>query len=255
MGHPGGIQLNREYDPFARLYNRYWGAEYRAAAAPVVERLLLSRIRPGASVLDVCCGTGQFTAHIRSLGFDVSGIDSSENMLAFARENAPGTRFTLADVRDFSLDLPYGRFAGAYSVYESLNHVPDMAGLSLGFACIHRHLRPGAPFLFDLNRDEAYILYWNNTDAVVEGEHAFITRSRYDDEARVAVCDITTFDLAGEGAWRREDFSVRQTCHFMSEVHSALVESGFGGIVLYDARDLGMKGDAGYARTFFLAIA
>lgn len=252
MRHPGGIERNREYDPFARLYNRYWGTEYRAAAAPVAERLLLSRLRPGASVLDVCCGTGQFTASIRDLGFDVSGIDSSEKMLDFARENAPGARFTLADVRDFSLDR---RFDGAYSVYESLNHVPDMAGLARAFACIHRHLQPNAPFLFDLNRDEAYILYWNNTDAFVEADHAFITRSRYDDESRIGVCDITTFDRTPEGAWRRDDFALRQTCHFMSEVHSALVESGFGGIVLYDARDLGMKGDAGYARTFFFAMA
>jgi SAM-dependent methyltransferase len=246
------IDLNREYDPFARLYNRYWGAEYRAAAAPVVERLLLSRIQPGASVLDVCCGTGQFTAHIRSLGFDIAGIDSSDNMLAFARENAPGIPFTLADVRDFSLNR---RFDAAYSVYESLNHVTDMAGLSRAFACIHRHLRSGAPFLFDLNRDEAYILYWNNTDAVVEPARAFITRSAYDDQERIATCDITTFDSTAEGLWRREDFSVRQTCHFMSETHRALLDSGFGGIVLYDARDLGMKGDPGYARTFFLAIA
>ncbi len=252
MNDGARIELNREYDPFARLYNRYWGAEYRAAAAPVVERLLLSRIAAGASVLDVCCGTGQFTGHIHRLGIDIAGIDASENMLAFARENAPGVPFTLADVRDFSLDR---RFDAAYSVYESLNHIPDMPGLARAFACIHRHLRPGAPFLFDLNRDEAYILYWNNTDAVVEPERAFITRSVYNDETRIAVCDITTFDSTPEGFWRREDFSVRQTCHFMSETHSALLNSGFGSVVLYDARDLGMKGDAGYARTFFLALA
>ncbi len=246
------VELNREYDPFARFYNRYWGAEYRAAAAPVVERLLLSRVPRGASVLDACCGTGQFTSTIHGLGYDVAGIDSSENMLAFARANAPGVPFTLTDVRDFSLDR---RFDAAYSVYESLNHIPDMAGLARAFDCLHRHLRPRAPFLFDLNRDEAYILYWNNTDAVVESDRAFITRSSYDDEKRIAVCDITTFDLASEDAWRREDFTVRQTCHFMGETHAALLDSGFRDVVLYDARDVGMKGDAGYARTFFLAIA
>ena len=252
MRHAGGIEMNREYDPFAALYNRYWGVDYRAEAAPIVERLLLSRIRPAGSVLDVCCGTGQFTAQIGGLGFDVAGIDSSENMLAFARENAHHAEFTLADVRDFSLNRS---FDAAYSVYESLNHIPDIAGLSLAFACIHRHLRPGAPFLFDLNRDEAFILYWNNIDASVADEHAFITRSAYDEEERTGVCEVTTFDRTPEGTWLRQDFALHQTCHFMSEVHSALVESGFSGVVLYDARDLGMEGDAGYARTFFLAIA
>lgn len=252
MPHAGATELNREYDPFAKLYNRYWGADYRADTGPIVERLLLSRIEPGASVLDICCGTGQFTAIIRGLGFDVSGIDSSENMLSFARENAPGVAFSLDDVRDFAL---HRRFGAAYSVYESLNHIPDIADLARALRCIHQHLQPGAPFLFDLNRDEAFILYWNNTDAFVESDQAFITRSHYDDEARVGVCDVTSFEMTPGGAWRREDFSLRQTCHFMSEVHSALIESGFSGVVLYDARDLGMKGDAGYARTFFLAFA
>jgi len=252
MHRAGTIDRNREYDPFARIYNRYWGVEYRAAARPVVERLLLSRILAGASVLDIGCGTGQFTAHIRSLGYAVAGIDSSENMLAFARENAPGVPLTVADVRDFNLDR---QFDAAYSVYESLNHIPDIEDLGLAFACIHRHLRPGAPFLFDLNRDEAYIAFWNDTDAVVAEDHAFIRRSSYDEEERIALCDITAFDCDPDGAWHREDFTVRQTCHFMGEAHSALIEAGFHDVVLYDARDIGMKGDPGYARTFFLAIA
>jgi len=246
------VERNREYDAFARLYNRCWGIEYRAAAAPVVERLLLSRIRPGASILDVCCGTGQFTAQIRKLGYDVAGIDSSENMLSFARENAPGVPFTLADVRDFTIGR---KFDAAYSVYESLNHVPDMAGLALAFGRIHRHLRPGAPFLFDLNRDEAYIAFWNDTDAVAADDHAFITRSSYDEVERIAVCGITSFERRPAGDWCRDDFTLHQTCHFMGETHDTLLEAGFHDVVLYDALDVGMKGDAGYARTFFLAIA
>ena len=48
------MERNTEYDPFARLYNRHWGADYRIEVAPIVERLLLSRVADGASVLDVC---------------------------------------------------------------------------------------------------------------------------------------------------------------------------------------------------------
>ena len=57
---------------------------------------------------------------------------------------------SVADARDFSL----GRvFDGAYCVFESLNHVPDVEGLCLAFRCVREHLRTGAAFLFDLNRD------------------------------------------------------------------------------------------------------
>jgi SAM-dependent methyltransferase len=251
------IERNTEYDPFARLYNRHWGADYWIEAAPVVERLLLSRVPENAAVLDVCCGTGQFTSRIRSRGYEVAGIDSSAEMIHYANRNAPGVEFTVADVRDFSL----GRtFDAAYSVYESLNHVPDIDGLRLAFCCIHRHLKPGAPFLFDLNREEAYILYWNNTDAIVEPTNAFITRSVYDEETRIGKCDFTTFEpstgqAANGNGWQRSDFTVCQTCHTMTAAQTALRDAGFHDITLQDARDAGMSGDAGYARTFFLAIA
>jgi SAM-dependent methyltransferase len=243
------IIRNQEYDPFAALYNRFWGADYRAEAFPIVERLLLARLRPGASVLDVCCGTGQFTAQVGQLGYEIGGIDASERMIDFARRNAPGIGLTVADVRDFSL----GRtFDGAYSVFESLNHVPDVLGLTQAFECVRKHLRPGGPFLFDLNREDAFILYWNTTDAIVEEDIVCLLRMQYDDDSRAAICDITAFELR-ENAWLRDDFTVRQTCHDIDVVQDALFDAGFRDITLYDARDAGMKGDAGYARTFFLA--
>ena len=126
---PKHLMLNSEYDPFARIYNRYWGVAYRAEAFPIVKRLLLSRLKPGASLLDVCCGTGQFTEQIRQQGFDMAGIDASGEMIAYARKNAPEVSLTVADARAFALGR---KFAGAYSVFESLNHIPDLAGPAAG---------------------------------------------------------------------------------------------------------------------------
>lgn len=251
MKRAASISPNTEYDPFARLYNLHWGAEYRIEAAPVVERLLLSRVPNGSAVLDICCGTGQFTEQMRRHGYELTGFDASAEMLRYARQNAPGIEFTIADVREFSL----GRtFVAGYCVYESLNHVQGTQELGMAFACIRRHLRAGAPFLFDLNREEAYLLYWNNSDAVVEPESVFITRSVYDEKTKIGTCDITAFDRAG-AVWRREDFTLHQKCHSMGAAQSALLKAGFKNVTLHDARDAGMVGDAGYARTFFLAIA
>lgn len=249
------VKRNREYDPFARIYNRYWGVDYRTEVAPVVRRLLLSRLPVGAAVLDVCCGTGQFTEEVRRLGYDVAGMDASGEMIRYARENAPGVDFTVADVRDLRLKR---RFDAAYSVYESLNHVPDAAGLKLAFACIRKHLKPGGPFLFDLNREEAYILYWNHSDSIVEDDSVCVMRSEFDEETKIGKYDIAAFERVGPEAsneWRREDFTLRQTCHNFGAVHNALFETGFRDVTMYDARDAGMKGDVGYGRTFFLCLA
>jgi SAM-dependent methyltransferase len=245
------VVRNNEYDPFAKFYNRYWGEDYRAEAFPIVERLLLARLKPRAAVLDVCCGTGQFTDRLHRQGYRMTGLDASAGMIGYARQNAPGVELTIADVRDFSIGR---KFDGAYSIFESLNHVPDIAGLAQAFGRVRRHLMPGAAFLFDLNREDAFILYWNTTDAVVEDDNVCVLRMDYDEQTRAGVCRVTGFEKAGDG-WARSDFVVRQTYHDFGAVENALRDAGFRDVTLYDARDAGMKGSAGYARTFFLATA
>lgn len=244
------IERNTEFDPFADVYNRYWGADYHAQVFPIVERLLLSELPAGSSVLDVCCGSGQFTSVIKEQGFQVTGIDASEQMIRYARVNAPGVDLTVADVRDFSLEKTFG---GAYSVFESLNHVPSMSELESAFLCIHRHLAPGGIFVFDLNREDAFQVYWNETNAIVDSSNVCVMQSQYDGATRIATCNMTVFEL--QEVWKRRDFTVRQTCHDEHAVSDALYKAGFSELSLYDSADAGMSGDIAYARTFFVVKA
>lgn len=247
---PSRIQPNNEYDPFAPTYNRNWGADYRSEARPLVDRLLLSRVKTGGSVLDLCCGTGQFTAQVALEGFDVAGLDASSEMIRFARQNAPSVPFTVADARDFDLGK---KFHAVYSIFESLNHIPDLNGLHQAFTCVRKHLRPKGSFLFDLNREEAFELYWNTTDAIVDTDHVAATRSTYDSATKQATCEFTVFEPAAGQLWTRRDFTVRQTFHELSDVHRILLAAGFESVSFMDAGDVGMKGPCGYSRTFFLA--
>jgi ubiquinone/menaquinone biosynthesis C-methylase UbiE len=244
------IERNTEFDPLAGTYNRCWGAEYHAQAFPVLQHLLLSKLKPGANVLDVCCGTGQFTRRVRDAGFRLTGIDASAEMLRYACENVPDVEFHVADVREFFFNH---RFAGAYSVFESLNHVPDLEGLSSAFRCIHSHLQPGAPFLFDLNGEEAFSLFWNDTSAIVEPDRVCVLRSEYNEDSRRAKCAITLFEQNPE--WQRKDFVLQQTCHRLEDVQAALKQAGFANVTFFDAEDAGMSEHTGYHRTFVLAQA
>ena len=244
------MEPNIEYDPFAAIYNRYWGRDYHTQAFPLVDRLLLSRLPSNAAVLDVCCGTGQFAAMMAAKGFQVAGIDGSSEMLRFARENAPGLAFTVSDVRDFSLGK---KFDGAVSVFESLNHVPDLDGLKMAFSRVLQHLKPGASFLFDLNGDDAFLTHWNETNAIVDNDRVCVMRSEYDEKTRIGSCRITSFRQ--NDGWTRNDFVVRQTCHDLGAVHDALLRAGFDMVTLYNARDAGMSGDIASDRTFFLATS
>jgi len=67
---------------------------------------------PPARTLDVACGTGFLTRHLRG---DVFGIDQSERMLVVARRQAPAARF----VRGDALALPFddGQFDRLFTSY------------------------------------------------------------------------------------------------------------------------------------------
>jgi ubiquinone/menaquinone biosynthesis C-methylase UbiE len=55
---------------------------------------------PPARTLDVACGTGYLTQHLRG---DVTGLDSSESMVEIARSRMPSARFVVGD----GLSLPF----------------------------------------------------------------------------------------------------------------------------------------------------
>jgi SAM-dependent methyltransferase len=95
------------YDRRAPEYDDWWLGQgmYADRERPGWEdelRLLEGVVRdlPPARTLDVACGTGFLTRHLRG---DVVGLDASERMLEIARGQAPQARFEHGD----ALSLPF----------------------------------------------------------------------------------------------------------------------------------------------------
>ena len=95
------------YDRRASEYDDWWLGRglYADRERPGWEdelRLLEGAIRdlPPVRTLDVACGTGFLTRHLRG---DVVGLDASERMLEIARGQAPQGRFEQGD----ALSLPF----------------------------------------------------------------------------------------------------------------------------------------------------
>jgi len=87
-------------------------AELQPAAEEAVAALALD---PGASVLDVACGSGNAAAVATAEGALVSGIDSSARLIAVARERIPQGEFVVGDAA--RLPYPDGAFDAAVSVF------------------------------------------------------------------------------------------------------------------------------------------
>jgi SAM-dependent methyltransferase len=239
-----------DYDDFAWFYHRYWNEEFHDAAFPILERIWLARVADGARILDVCCGTGHLAALLAARGYRVTGVDVSEEMIRHARENAPSAEFHVADASRFRLPA---LFDAAVSTFDSLNHLVAKEALEAALRNTAAALKPGAPFAFDMLLEEAYRTHWGESFALVRHDHALaITGAAYDSRSRAARCTVTMFRLM-EGAWRRSDATIHERCYTPGEISSALDGAGFGEVFCYDAGDLGMAGQLGEGRTFFVA--
>jgi ubiquinone/menaquinone biosynthesis C-methylase UbiE len=100
-----------------------------------------ARAGGAAPVVDVGCGPGHVTAHLRELGVDAVGIELSPGMIEVARREHPGVRFAVGSMTD----LPLGDASvGGLVAWWSLIHIPDEEVPAV-LAHFHRVLRPGGP--------------------------------------------------------------------------------------------------------------
>lgn len=114
-------------------------------------KLFCSNLPTKARVLDVGCGTGiPIAQQLIENGFDVVGIDLSEEMIRVATENIPGGTFLQMNMTD--LDFPAESFDGLIACY-SIFHVPRKHHAAI-FKSFARILKPGALMLGSVGASE-----------------------------------------------------------------------------------------------------
>lgn len=103
---------------------------------------LITRLlgKPAGTLLDVGCGTGSYTAALSGLGWDVTGVDVSQDMLRRARER--GVRTVHADAA--LLPFEDASFDAAVSIFTGT----DVDDLGAALREIVRVLAPGAPLVY-----------------------------------------------------------------------------------------------------------
>lgn len=237
-----------DYDPFAWLYTTYWGEDFHQRIMPALDAAALGSLPTGAKVLDLCCGDGRLTQLLVKRGYQVTGLDGSQEMLTYAQQRCPAVPFLLADARDFSLRY---RNHAVVSTFDSLNHVLRLSDLAKVFASVWEALRPGGVFLFDLNHENAYRELWSRTATTVEDDVVSVASGAYDEKKRLATCDVTLMKRE-LGVWQRYDFHLRQRFHPPADVLRSLTAASFEAEV-FDSTELGMTGHYAFGRKIYRA--
>jgi len=120
--------------------------EFINRSADWIMSLLPNDTKRQIALLDIGCGPGLYTKLFAQRGLRVTGLDFSENSIAYARRHDPDSEYIFQDYLSMDFDNMFDMVTLIYCDYGAL--IPQERRELLGR--IHKALRPGGLFLFDV---------------------------------------------------------------------------------------------------------
>ena len=200
--------MNTYTDIHARYYDLIYADKPYAREATFVAALLDGV--PGARLLDLACGTGRHALELAALGYEVTGVDYSSELLERAAEHAVerGTDVTLVEQDMRRLDLAGARFDAVTCLFDSIGYPQSNAGVLQALAGVRRHLAVGGRFVVEFLHAAAMLRY--ASPARVRrfptedgGTLVRIAESRIDVGRHVLEVEYELLHLEPDGAYRR----------------------------------------------------
>lgn len=190
------------------------------------------------TVLDLGCGTGTLTELLARAGFDMIGVDNSEEMLEIALEkrarNGSDILYLLQDMREFEL---YGTVGAVCSVCDSLNYILEEEDMIDMFSLVNNYLYPGGIFVFDFNTVYKYEhVIGDATIAENRDDCSFIWENYYDAASQVNEYDLTVFVREADTAsFRRFTETHYQRGYTVAQIKEFLKKAGLSFVKALDA--------------------
>lgn len=195
------------YASLAPIYDAVGMSSFAATITPRLINYAQRNDWLGRRVLDLGCGTGASIRALSHLGYTMTGVDASAEMLAAARADrdlARSHRWEQRDIRQLGEDLDQVDLVLAIDVLNELNTLNDFGQVFQG---VQKLLPSGRWFIFDLQTLEGLTtrgqagssaIFDNKSDLVM------FNRSGYDFERQACTIDYTFFQHQ-HGSWARGD--------------------------------------------------
>lgn len=229
----------RAYTDFARVYDTFMDdtpyEEWCAFLTGVLKEFHIEK----DLVLELGCGTGTLTQLLAAAGFDMIGVDNSEEMLGIAMEKKEAAGrgeellYLCQDMREFEL---YGTVRAVISVCDSLNYLLEEDELLETFRLVNNYLDPKGIFIFDFNTVYKYEqVIGDTTIAENREECSFIWENYYHEEEQINEYELTIFVREEEELFRRFTETHYQRGYTLLQMKTLVEKAGMTFIRALDA--------------------
>ncbi len=225
------------YGSFAAVYDTFMDDIPYDEWAEYLRTLLYGNGVEQGLVLELGCGTGKMTRRLRDYGYDMIGIDASEEMLELAvAKEQPQDKTILylnQDMREFEL---YGTVAAVVSVCDSINYIIEAEELCRVFRLVNNYLDKSGILVFDLKTEYYFREILGEKTFADQREHcSLIWENYFDEEEKINEYSLTLFTESSKGLYERSEETHYQKAYSLDEIKQLLTVAGMEFITAYDA--------------------
>ena len=245
------------YSEFSKWYDEFMEDVPYDDWFEFVKKTLYDNQITNGIVCELGAGTGNFTMRLAEIGFDMIGIDNSNEMLNVALNkkdrhepsaNNPFDKvsdilYLCQDMREFEL---YGTVAAIVSICDSINYLLEDEEVITTFKLVNNYLDPSGLFIFDFNTIHKYRDVIGDSTIAESGEDAsFIWSNYYDEESNINEYEVNFFVPVSTDQGNSENLYKKfEEYHYqrgftLDEMKEFLKEAGLIFIDAFDSESFG----------------
>lgn len=193
-----------------------------------IETIIKEKKIAGRDVLDLGCGTGEIAIRLKKNGYNVLGVDISDEMLAIAGEKIEnmGLDIPLAihDMRKFK--LPVG-FDIILSLFDTVNYLSSVNELEKTFKAVYSHFDQNGIYIFDIVTENMMEEMFPGGIFVDDREEMTLIWARHVEEDGINEISTTFFVKEKTGRYKRVDDYYTKKIFSKEEIEKTAAKIGF----------------------------
>ncbi len=229
-----------QYSSLSSVYDELNSVDYDKLASFIASQIKENERVKTSLVLDLACGTGKLTFKLRKHGYDMTGIDLSEEMLSKATEHARKNKiddvlFLCQDMREFEL---YGTVDACACTLDSINYLTKPDDVKKCFSLVHNYLIPEGVFIFDINTPYRFEKIYGDNSYILENEGVLCAwQNEYNKKSKICNFYLSIFLENEDGTYDRYDEIQKEKCYTRMQIEKLLLDCGFEIINVYGDMD------------------